>query len=262
MLRYFKLILALFRYSLSRELMFKANFLIWILVDLVWFIIQLALIEVIFSHVTEVAGWNKYQMILLIGTSQAVQQLFQFIFMINCIELPENVRLGKLDFILLQPANSQFLVSIRKFDLGALVNATVGLGFVSYAAWKLQLHSTVGQLLLYTLLMLNGVLIHYAIMLAIVTFSFWIIRAQGLVYGYYNLFQITRIPKEAFKGSIKLFFTLGLPMLVVANYPAAVLARGLWGIGAWWVFSLSIGFVFLASRWFRYALRFYTSASS
>ncbi len=262
MLRYLKLAVALFRYSLSRELMFKANFLLWILVDLAWFIIQLTFIEVIFSHVREVAGWNKYQMILLIGTSQGVQQLFQFIFMVNCIELPENVRLGKLDFTLLQPANSQFLVSIRKFDLGALVNANIGFGFVVYAAWKLQLHPTAGQVILYNLMVLNGTFIHYAIMLSIVTLSFWIVRAQGLVYGYYNLFQITRIPKEAFKGGIKLFFTLVLPMLVVANYPAAVLARGLWGIGVWWVFGLTATLILLASFWFRYALRFYTSASS
>lgn len=262
MFRYFKLTAALFRYSLTRELMFKANFLLWIVVDLAWFGIQVTLVEVIFSHVQEVAGWNKYQMILLIGTSLVIQQMFQFIFMVNCIDLPENVRTGKLDFALLQPANSQFLISIRKFDLGAPVTACAGLGFVTYAAWKLQLHPTPAQIVMYAIMVLNGVFIHYALMLAIVTLSFWIVRAQGLVYGYYNLFQLTRIPKEAFKGGVKLFFTLGLPMLLVANYPAAVLAKGLWGIHAYWIFALTLGFVFLASLWFRFALRFYTSASS
>lgn len=262
MTRYLKLSLALFRYSLTRELMFKANFLFWIVVEFAWFGIQLSLIEVIFSHVQQVAGWSKYEMILLIGTSHVVQQMFQFVFMTNCMELPENVRTGKLDFILLQPANSQFLISIRKFDFGALVNGSIGLGFVIYAMEKLQIHPTLEQSILYMGMVLNGTLIHYALMLMIVSVSFWIVRAQGLVYGYYNLFQISRIPKDAFKGGFKLFFTFVLPMSIVANYPATVLARGLWGWGAWWVFGLVATFILLSGLWFRYALRFYTSASS
>ena len=262
MLRYLKLFFALFRYSLTRELMFKANFILWVIVEFAWFGVQIALVEVIFSHVSEVAGWNKYEMILLIGTSHFIQQVFQFIFLINCVELPDHVRTGKLDFLLLQPANSQFLVSIRKFDLGTLVNSSIGLSFVIYAAWKLDLKPTFPQIGMYIALVFNGVFIHYALMLAVVTLSFWIVRAQGLVFGYYNLFQITRIPREAFKGSVKFIFTFVLPMLVVANYPAGVLARGLQGNAIVWVFVLTAVLVLLASLWFRFALRFYTSASS
>jgi len=262
MTRYLKLAVALFRYSLGRELMFKANLILWVVVEFLWFAIQLALVEVIYSHVRELAGWNKYEMILLIGTSHVAQQLFQFVFMVNCIDLPENVRTGKLDFFLLQPANTQFLASIRKFDVGALVNGSIGLAFAVYAIWKLDIHPSALQIILYAALVANGALIHYALMLAIVTLSFWIVRAQGLVYGYYNLFQITRIPRDAFKGAVKLFFMFGLPMLVVANYPAEVLAKGLWGWSILGVFVLTFIFVALASAWFRFGLRFYTSASS
>lgn len=262
MLRYIRLTFALFRYSLSRELMFKINFLTWIVVELAWFGIQLALFEVIYSHVESIAGWTKFQMILLLGTSHVVQQTFQFFFMVNCIELPENVRTGKLDFALLQPANTQFLVSIRKFDLGALVNGSIGLGICAYSGWKLGLHPTLGQLCLFGVLVLNGAFIHYAMMLFIVTASFWIVRAQGLVYGYYNLFQLTRIPQEAFRGAARALFTFGIPLLVVANYPASVLARGLSAWNAGWTLLLSVFLVSCASAWFRFALRCYRSASS
>ncbi len=262
MKRYLRLAAALFRYSLTREMMFKANFLLWVVVEFAWFGIQLALVEVIFANVQSVAGWSKYEMILLVGTSHLVQQIFQFAFMVNCMELPENVRTGKLDFALLQPASSQFLVSVRKFDIGALVNASIGLGFAIYAVGKLQVSVGIVQMLLYAALVLNGVLIHYALMLLIVTLSFWIIRAQGLVYGYYNLFQITRIPRDAFRGGVRIFFSFALPMLVVANFPAEVLARDLWNWSVLWVFGLSVILVGISSLWFRFALRFYTSASS
>ncbi len=261
-LRYLRLVGAFFRYSITRELMFKTNVFLWIIVELAWFGIQLSFVEVIYSHVTMVAGWNKYQMILLIGTNHLIQQLFQFTFLTNCMDLSENIRTGKLDFILLRPANSQFLISIQKFDCGALVNGSVALGLVVYASLKLNLHPSMAQILLYSALLLNGMIIHYVLLFALVTLSFWIVRAQGLVYGYYNLFQIARIPQEAFKGGIKFLFTMVLPMLVVANYPASVLGRGLWGIGVLWVFGLSSVMMILVSFWFRFALRHYRSASS
>ncbi len=262
MKRYLRLAIALFRYSLTREMMFKANFLLWIIVEIAWFGIQLAFVEVIFANVHSVAGWTKYEMILLVGTSHLVQQAFQFVFMVNCMELPENVRTGKLDFALLQPASSQFLISVRKFDIGALVNATIGLGFAVYAIGKLNVPVGPEQAFLYSALVVNGVVIHYALMLMIVTLSFWIIRAQGLVYGYYNLFQLTRIPREAFRGGVRFFFSFVVPMLVVANYPAEVLGRDLQGWGMLWVFGLSFALLGVASLWFQFALRFYTSASS
>jgi len=242
--------------------MFKGNFLLWVVVEFAWFAIQLTLIQVIYSHVQDVAGWNKYQMIVLIGTNDIVQKTFQLIFMINCMELPENIRTGKLDFALLQPANSQFLVSIRKFDIGSIINGSSAFAITYYALWKLDVHVTFQQVILYVVLILNGVLIHYALMLAIVTISFWIVRAQGLVYGYYNLFQIARMPREAFKGISRIFFTFCIPMLVVANFPASVLAHGMTDWRNLWVFGIAAFFLLTVTFWFRYALRFYTSASS
>ncbi|MCC7519250.1 MAG: ABC-2 family transporter protein [Verrucomicrobiae bacterium] len=262
MRRYLRLAFALFRYSLAREMMFKANFLLWIVVEIAWLGLQLALVEVIFAHVTEVAGWTKYEMVMLVGTSHLVQQIFQVAFLVNLIEFPENVRTGKLDFALLQPASPQFLVSIRKYDPGSVVNCAIGVAFVAWAAWKLGLRPAPWQLGLYALMVLNGVFLHYALMLMIVTLAFWIVRAQGLVYGYYNLFNIARMPREAFRGAAKVLFTWVLPMLVVANFPAQVLARGVIGSGATWIFLLTLAFLALARVWFRFGLRFYTSASS
>ena len=50
--------------------------------------------------------------------------------------------------------------------------------------------------------------------------SFWTVRAQGIVWGYYNLFQIARMPDEAFRGLFKAVFTFALPMLLVSNVPS------------------------------------------
>ena len=62
---------------------------------------------------------------LLIGASHLIQQIFQALFLINCTHLSELVRTGRLDFLLLLPVNSRFIISVRQIDLGALVNAAV-----------------------------------------------------------------------------------------------------------------------------------------
>lgn len=261
-LKYLRLLLAFFRYSLTREMMFKTNFLMWILVDFLWFGAQILFVEVLFFQTQEVAGWNKYQMIMLFGTNHLIQQLFSCFFMTNCVQIPELIRTGRLDFQLVLPVNTQFLVSTRSFDPGALVNSCLGLVFVVYAAIKLAIHPTALQIIMYIVLVISGIFLHYALLMLIVTLSFWIIRAQGLVYGYYNLFQIARIPSEAFRGVTKIIFTFVLPMLVVSNYPAKVLAFGLSNLSMFWVLGLTAVFVWFASLFWRFALTRYTSASS
>ena len=262
-LKYLRLLLAFFRYSLTREMMFKANFILWIIVDLCWFGALIIFVQVLFYQTREIAGWNKYQMIMLYGTSHMIQQLFSCFFMTNCTQIPELIRTGRLDFQLLLPVNTQFLVSVRNFDPGSLVNSSIGLVFVVYSAVKLDLHPTLIQYAMYLLLVVNGIFLHYALMMLIVTISFWIIRAQGLVYGYYNLFQIARIPSDVFKGKIAWYiFMFVLPMLVVANYPAKIMAFKMSDLTMLWVLGLVGFFVWMASRFWNYALRSYTSASS
>src|SRR5271154_2306314 len=123
--RYARIWLAQIRYSTVREMMFKSNFILWIVVDLAWFAVLLSFIQFLFLQVRTVAGWNKWEMVLLVGTNQLVQQIFQTFLMINLTKLPELIRTGRLDFFLAQPAPAQFLVSTRNFEPGSVINTLV-----------------------------------------------------------------------------------------------------------------------------------------
>ena len=65
-------------------------------------------------------------MVFLVGTHQIISQIFQGFFFTNLVNLPELVRTGKLDFILLQPVDGQFTASVRQFGLDSIVNALGG----------------------------------------------------------------------------------------------------------------------------------------
>src|SRR5690349_24329262 len=94
---------------------------------------------------------------------------------------------------------------------------------MAYAAARLHLTPTALQVTGFLLLCLAGVLIHYSLMFLLASISFWTVRAQGIVWGYYNLFNIARMPDEAFRGLFKALFTFAIPMLLVSNVPVRVI---------------------------------------
>jgi ABC-2 type transport system permease protein len=242
---------------------FKGNFILWIVVELLWFGLQLSFVEVVFSQTESVGTWSKWQMVLLVGASNLIQQLYQAFFLTNCTNLSELVRTGRLDFLLLLPVNARFLVSLRVVDLGAFVNALFALGVMLFAAAKLHLHPGFGQLAAFSALCVVGILIHYSLMFMLATVCFWTVRAQGIVWGYYNLFNIARLPDEAFQGPFKAVFTFCLPVLLVSNVPVRILADKITSPVAW-LSLLGIGLLWaLLSEWFwQFSIRRYTSASS
>jgi ABC-2 type transport system permease protein len=262
--RYLRLYAALWKNSVTREMSFKGNFILWIVVELLWFGLQLSFVSVIFSQTETVGSWSRWQMVLLVGASNFIQQLYQAFFLTNCTNLSELVRTGRMDFFLLLPVNTRFLVSLRVVDLGAFINALFAVSVMVWAAVKLHLHPTAGQLAGFAALCVVGILVHYSLMFILATVCFWTVRAQGIVWGYYNLFNIARMPDEAFpRGAFKAVFTFGLPVLLVSNVPVRLLADkvnnpfawlALLGIGAAWAWI---------SEWFwRFSVRHYTSASS
>lgn len=261
--RYASIYSALWRNSLVREMQFKVNFILWIIVEVLWFALQLTFIAVIYSHTDRIGDWSKWQVVFLMGASTFIQQIFSAFFLSNLTQLSELVRTGKLDFMLLLPANTRFLVSLRQIDLGGFFNAAVAVAVMFYAGKQLALDPSFAQVAGFLLLAAASMFIHYSLMLMLATTSFWTVRAQGIVWGYYSFFNIARLPDAAFRGAFKVFFTFALPMLLVANVPAKLVLEKLGSPGEMLLLAAMSAVLFAASElaW-RLSMRHYTSASS
>lgn len=261
--RYLGIYLALVKNSVAREMSFKSNFLLWIFVELLWFALQLSFIGVIYLHTDNIASWTKWQVVLLVGASQFIQQIFQSFFLVNCTNLSELVRTGKLDFLLLLPVNTRFIISLRQLDLGGFVNAGSSVLVMVFAAAKLHIAFSLAHVIGFVLLCVIGIIIHYSLMFLLASISFYTVRAQGIVWGYYNLFNVARMPDEAFHGFFKAFFTFAIPMLLVSNVPARLLTDKLTSARPMLLlFGMGVVCVIVSEWGWRRALRRYTSASS
>jgi len=261
--RYLSIYAALLNNSVAREMGFKSNFLMWIVVELLWFALQVSFIVVIYQHTENIGDWTKWEVVLLIGASQFIQQIFQTFFLSNCTQLSELIRVGKLDFMLLLPVNSRFIISLRQVDLGGLVNAGTAFMVMVYAGKQLHLLPNAWQILGFILLTGAGILIHYSLMFLLASVSFWTVRAQGIVWGYYSLFNIARMPDAAFRGVFKAVFTFAIPMLLVSNVPVKLLVQRLSSPSdVVLLLGMSVVCLAVSEIGWRFSVRHYTSASS
>ncbi len=255
--------LALWRNSVAREMGFKSNFLLWIVVELLWFGLQLGFIGVIYLHTDHIATWSKWQVVMLVGASHFIQQIFQAFFLTNCVQLSELIRTGRLDFMLLLPMNTRFLISLRQVDLGGFVNAASALAVMGYAARQLHLVPGLAQAAGFLMLCAAGILIHYSLMFLLASVAFWTVRAQGIVWGYYSLFTIARMPDAAYQGFFRAFFTFAIPMLLVANVPVKLLLNRLGSPREMlWLLGMGVVCFVISEIFWRFSMRHYASASA
>src|ERR1043166_9422247 len=181
MRRYLTIYAALWKNSVVREMSFKANFLLWIFVEMLWFALQLSFFVVIYSHADRIGTWSKWQVVMLLGASHFIQQIFTAIFLTNCTQLSELIRTGKLDFMLLLPVNTRFMIAFRQVDLGGFVKPASAVAVMIHAGSQPRLSPTWAQVAGFILLAAEVILVHFSLMFLLSSVSFWTVRAQGIV---------------------------------------------------------------------------------
>ncbi|MEK7474129.1 MAG: ABC-2 family transporter protein [Candidatus Coatesbacteria bacterium] len=261
MIRYLRLWRELFITCLLREMLFRANFIAILATSSWWFVMNVVMFQVIFGHVTEIAGWTKYEIFFLVGTSHATFGIFETLFMVNMTRIPDLIRTGELDFYLLKPVSTQFLISARYADFEAVPNTIVGFLFVAWCAAKLHAVFSWTALATFALFVVNGVTLYYTLLFVSVTISFWFMRFHAMNI-WWQLTSLARQPAEVFPPALRFVLTYCLPMLVIVNFPVkAYLGRLPLAAGIWALVATGL-LLALSQVFFTFALRRYRSASS
>ena len=200
--------------------------------------------------------------------------------MANAEEFSELIRTGNLDFALLKPIDTQFLISFPRVNWAQLPNGILGLFLIIHSVTNLMadpakdLQLTAGSILAFLFFVACGSVVMYSVMIALASTSIWFGRNQNLYNFWFYITNFYRYPMEIYQRNgigLALWgtFTFVVPILVVSNVPARVLAQPLGTPWRWWEWALAGYAVFgavwslLASRWvFQRALGSYRSASS
>lgn len=270
------------RNSLVRDMTFRGNFLIETISSISWVFMNLGFYILVFQHTPQIGevsnwgeysfAWGKYEFFLFLSTTLIINSLVQTLFMENTSEFSEMIRTGTLDFALLKPIDTQFLISLQRIDWSSLGNLAVGIGLACFSLAKIGWVPSVWQVSLFVLFVACGVAILYSLMIALAATSIWLGRNQSLYDFWFYITNFSRYPMEIYRGTygtpLRMFFTFIIPVLVVVNVPARFLVRPL--IPQTPADLLLPVFAFLAtlaslagSRWvFNRSLLSYRSASS
>ena len=219
--RYLTILCRFWKNSLIRELSFRANFVINVSSELGWIVLVLIFLKIIFTNTANVSGWNEYQYLFLAGTHMIITSIFEALFFDNCWRFSELVRSGNLDFILLKPANTQFLVSVERINFSAFANLPVGIGVCIYAAHMQGDGVTLAQLGLFAWLIVAGIIILYALLFMFAMTSVWLIRQTGMEQLWFYTTSVARYPAEIYRkflgGVVWYALVFVLPVLLVVN---------------------------------------------
>lgn len=278
---YLKVYGTFLRNSIVRDMTFRANFVIEAVTSLIWSGMMLGFYWIVFQYANTIGdgtGWGKYEFFVFLATTWIINAIVQGLFMPNAAAFSELIRTGGLDFAMLKPIDTQFLISFRVVNWSSLANLVLGIVLLAISLNQLVSRPedpwqfSWSIVFLYPFYILLGVAILYSIMIGLASTSVWLGRNQSLYDFWFYVTNFSRYPMEIYAngwGVVLLFvFTIAFPVLVVVNVPARLMAQPLTP-PAYWELPLAIFTIVasvacvLISRWiFKRSLLAYRSASS
>ena len=265
---YGRVLRTFFRNSIVREMAFRGNFLIEVVTNAFWFAAQMVFFTLIFGNVREMNGWSRDQFFAFMATGMIINTLIEAFFMPNCANFSELIRTGNLDFALLKPIDTQFLISFEKLDMGAFCHLLFPLALLGYALRNLGWPVGWMEAAMYVALVGLGVAFFYSLMIMLAASSVWLGRNQGLYEFWFYITIFARYPRDIYAGSVagnllQLLFSYVLPILLVITVPAEIVAGKVLepsfiAVSA----AAAVAGLFVSRRVFYLALRSYRSASS
>ena len=270
--RYLSIFGTFARACLVRDMTFRANFLLECLTSLGWMSMNLAFYLLVFTFTSEIGkgtGWTREPFFAFVATGLIINSIVQALFLPSAEELTELVRTGGLDAVLVQPLDAQFLVSMHRVDYSSLANGAVGVGLLAWALSRMDHAPAPAAWLVYPLLVACGVAILYALVIMLAAATIHMGRNQSLYDFWFYITNFSRYPAEIYAGPwggpIRAVFTFVIPILLVVNVPARVLARPLVG-EAWWPVAgcvvAAVAALVVSRIVFQRSLARYRSASS
>lgn len=248
------------RASISAELEYRTNFVIACITSAGGLVGGVFGLSLFYQRGYAFEGWSFDEALAVLGTFTALTGFNQTFLSPNLSRIVEHVEQGTLDFVLLKPIDSQLWVSTRQLSLWGSPDLLVGCGVIAYSAWRTG-SPLGGALAAFGPLLASAVLL-YGLWFLLASMSIWFVKVYNATEVLRGLLEAGRFPMSAYPTTFRVFFTFVVPVAFLTTVPAeALLGRGSWTFLGGSVALGGAAFV-AARRFWRFALRNYTSASS
>lgn len=260
MQRYWKVLKLFLATAIAAELEYRINFIVATFTSLGGLAGSLFSLFLFYQTGYTFEGWSWEEALVVLGVFTLLQGFSTTFLAPNLNQIVKQVQQGTLDFVLLKPISSQFWLSTRTVSPWGLPDLIFGLVLIGYAGSRLGIATSAYALSAIPLLF--GLLSLYSLWFMLGATSIWFVKIYNVTEVLRGLLEAGRYPMAAYPVAYRFFFTFIVPVAFLTTVPAeALLDR----VQVGWVLGSGILAVILlgVSRSFwRFALRFYTSASS
>jgi ABC-2 type transport system permease protein len=224
--RYLKLLWIQLRSSMLLALQYRWDFLVDGAISLFYAVTAVAPLYVVFHNRDSIAGWTAPEALLVSGWFILLDAIIDGAISPSLNSVVDHIRQGTLDFVLLKPADAQFLVSTARFQPWKLTNGIGALAVFIYAFRQMgRAPEVLGTLTAVALLGVSTVLL-YSLWILTVSAAFYVVKVDNLSYLFTSIFDAARWPATIFKGVVRFIFTFVIPLALMTTYPAeAMLGR-------------------------------------
>jgi ABC-2 type transport system permease protein len=258
--RYLRVLTLFWSAAIAAELEYRINFLLAALSSLGNMVGSLFGLFLFYGSGYRFAGWSWEAALLVLGIFTLLQGFSATFLAPNLNRIVRHVQEGTLDFVLLKPIRSQFWLSTHTISPWGLPDIIFGIIIIGYAGQQLGLE--IDNYLLSAIPLFFGFVILYSLWFMLGATSIWFVKIYNVTEVLRGLLEAGRYPMAAYPAAFRFFFTFVVPVAFLTTIPAeAMLGRsqlsGMIGAGV-----LALVLFFISTRFWRFALRFYTSASS
>jgi ABC-2 type transport system permease protein len=258
----FRLLNTLLKINIQQELAYRAETVVNILINLMWLGWDLLSLSIIFSNTTTLGGWGPGELIALLGVFRLVNTLMAALIWPNTQKFNNSMRDGSLDYTLLQPVNSLFLITFsriviwRVWDLAlATIRIVVGISMSGSSVTWFNLFS-------FLLLASSGMLIIYSLWIVMIACTFWFVKFDNNVTILQALLDAGRYPATVYPSWLRLIVTFVVPIAVATTVPLQALRGDLSGWQVLMFLGVGAASVWVAAQVWQAGVRRYSGASS
>ena len=260
--RYWRLLRVQVRSSVLLGLQYRADFVLDGVVSLFWTLTALVPLFTVFHLRQSIAGWTFEEALLVTGWFTLLEAILEGAINPSLTAVVEHIRKGTLDFVLLKPADAQFLVSTARFEPWRSTNVVTALVLWTVAFVRMgRLPSLPGSLAA-VLLLVTATWLLYSLWILTVSAAFYVVKIDNLTNLFNSIFDAARWPVQVFRGVMRWVFTFIVPLALMTTFPAEAMLGRLPLPALGWSVVGAGAFGWLSRRVWLSSIARYTSASS
>lgn len=261
-MHFLKLIATFFKINVQMSLAYRADTVVNILLNLMWLGWELLSLSIIFSNTETLGGWGFGELVALLGVFRLVNTLMMSLIWPNTEKFNQSIRDGSMDYTILQPVNSMFLVTFSRISVWriwdlvlAIVLIVVGVNLTGDVATPLSI-------LNFILLTISGAIVIYSLWIVLIAFTFYFTKFDNNVTILQALLDAGRYPVTVYPIWLRVIVTFLIPIAVATTIPLQALRQELGTSQVLMFLGIGMASFIVASQVWKAGLKRYSGASS